>query len=279
MLACGVALCLLASCGTQFAYNRLDWFTHYFLRNQVSLDGPQSRALRADLRDFFAWHRRSELPRYADFLDRFADAAARPISASQFDDGRIEIEGFVRDAVVHGAPDAARWLRQLRAPQVDELFASFEKDEVEARKRYCEQTPAERRDQSVKRLIDNVEDWTGRLRSSQRRLIASRLGAWEGDSCEDVSAQEKSRREFRTLVEEHRAAPDFAKRIAVFMTNSEDRWEADYRRTFEANRARYIQLLADLNGTLSPAQRARAVERLRGFARDLQALATEPRIS
>jgi hypothetical protein len=181
-------LATIAACGTQFAYNRLGWLAHYYLSNQVSLDGPQSNALRANLREFFTWHRRNELPRYADFLDRFAAAADEPLSREQMERGRGEIEGFVNTSVAHGAPDAARWLRGLREEQVDELFANFEKKEREARKEHCGVDPAKRRLKHTARFIENVEDWTGKLSRAQRELIANRLARTEGDPCLDVSA-------------------------------------------------------------------------------------------
>jgi hypothetical protein len=273
-----LAVALLATvvaCGTQFAYNRLSWLAHYYLSNQVSLDGPQSNALRANLREFFAWHRRTELPRYADFLDRFAAAADQPLTRQQMERGRGEIEGFVSASVAHGAPDAARWLRGLRAGQIDELFASFEAKERESREENCGVDPAKRRAKATARFIDNVEDWSGRLTRAQRELIASRLAKTQGDPCLDVSAQEKSRKEFRALVDRHRDAADFPDRIATFMTRPEDRWDPEYRRTYEANREIFLQLLTDLNNTMTAEQRRRSIGKLRGFSRELKALAAD----
>jgi uncharacterized protein DUF6279 len=266
---------LLAGCGTQFIYNRLDWLLHYYLAGQVSLDGAQSRELRANLRTFMSWHRHSELPRYAAFLERVAAGTKQPVEFAQLDAGRIEIDGFVRDAVTHGAPDAARWLDGLRPAQVNELFASFADDERKAREKHCAEDPAARRADGAERFIDNVEDWTGRLRRSQRELVETRLAAIEGDSCTDVSAQERSRIEFRELVGKYRQQPGFADRIATFMTQAEDRWDPEYRRTYRANRTRYLELMVDLGHTLSETQRARAIGRLRSFARDLRELAAE----
>lgn len=276
LLVAGGLLAVLIACGTQFVYNRLDWLTHYYLSSQVSLDGSQSRELRRGLESFFAWHRRNELPRYAAFLDRMANDSVRPISLAQFETGRHEIETFMRDAVSHGAPDAARWFNGLRPEQVDELFASLAEGERKARKENCETDPAERREKSVERFMDYVGDWTGRLSRAQRELIASGLASFESDACTEVSTRERSRVEFRSLVDQYRQRPEFAERIAVFLTHPEKRWDAAYRRNVEADRARFMRLLADINKSLTPGQRAHAVERLRGYARDLRQLAAEP---
>jgi hypothetical protein len=276
LLIAGALLAVLVACGTQFVYNRLDWLTHYYLSSQVSLDGTQSRELRRGLDSFFAWHRRNELPRYAAFLDRMANDTARPVSLAQLEAGRREIEKFMRDAVSHGAPEAARWFNGLRPEQVDELFASLAEGERKSRKESCETDPAERHEKSVERFTDNVEDWTGRLSRAQRELIANGLASFESDACTEVSTRERSRVEFRSLVDQHRQRPEFAERIAAFLTHPEARWDAAYRRNVEADRARFMRLLADINQSLTPAQRNHTVERLRGYARELRQLAAEP---
>jgi hypothetical protein len=99
-----------------------------------------------------------------------ANDTSRPVSFAQLETGRHEIETFMRDAVSHGAPDAARWFNGLRPEQVDELFASLAAGERKARKENCETDPAERREKSIERFTDNGEDWTGRLARAVERL-------------------------------------------------------------------------------------------------------------
>lgn len=275
MLALGIAVLTLNACGTQFAYNRIDWLMHHYLSNQVTLDAAQSRELRAHLDEFFVWHRQHELPRYADFLDRVAEATEQPIKFEEFEAGRIEVEGFMRTSVSQGAPDAARWLRSLRPAQVDQLFTSFAEKDRESRAEACERDPEERLADNIERMTDNVERWTGRLRSSQRKLIAKGFAAFP-DSCVESESADNARYTFRAMVDEYRSRPDFAQRITVFMTRPEDHGDAEYRRTFEANRDRFMLLLVDLNHSLSAEQRARAIKRLRSLSADLRELAAEP---
>lgn len=248
---------------------------HRYLSGQVSLDAAQSRELREYLDDFLDWHRRHELPRYADFLERLADATARPLSRDQFEAGRHEIENFMDASVSQGSPDAARWLRSLRPEQVNEMFENFARKGRKSRAEACARDPAERRAENVDRMIGNVERWTGRLRASQRTLIATRLTDLSLDDCSEQYA-DSERHTFREVVDQYRSRPDFAQRIAVFVTRPEIRGDAEYRRAYEANRDRFMLLLVDINRSLSDEQRARTVKRLRGLAIELRELAAEP---
>lgn len=265
---------MLSACGTRFFYNRLDWFSHYYVSSQVSLDDAQSRALQSNLEDFLAWHRRSELPRYASFLDRAANDAVRPLSLEQLEAGQREVDGFMKDSVSRVAPAAARWLNGLRPAQVDELFASFAEKERKARAELCDSTPGERLEKRTRKFIDNVEQWTGSLDRAQRALIATRYAALETDECDESSSG--ARPAFRTLVDRYRTRPEFAARIADFLAHPENRGDDAYRRGYEADHERFMRMLADINHSLTPAQRKRTVDRLRVYAQEMRGLATRP---
>lgn len=274
LLACAL-LSSLTACGTGFVYNRLDWLSRYYVSSQVTLDGAQSRALQSNVDDFFAWHRRSELPRYAVFLERAAGEAARPLSLDQLEAGQREVDGFMSDSVARAAPAAARWLNGLRPAQVDELFANLAEKDRKARAESCDATPAERREKRTRKFIDNVEDWTGQLREAQRDLIATGYAELQTDECDELAARERSRLDFRALVERYRSRSEFPARIAEFLEHPENRGDAAYRRARAADRERFLRLLADINHSLTPAQRAQTVGRLRAYAQEMRGLAAE----
>lgn len=259
-------LASLSACGTGFVYNRLDWISRYYVSSQVDLDDAQSRALQANVDAFFEWHRRSELPRYALFLDRMANDAVRPVSLAQLEAGQREVEGFVSDSTERMAPAAARWLDGLRPAQVNELFANLAEKDRKARAGRCAAPLEERRQKSARRFVDEVEDWTGDLNRAQRGLIESRYAALGRDECAELSARERSHVEFHALVQRYRNRPEFAARIADFLGQ---------RRTDDSDRERFLRLLADINHSLTPEQRARTIDRLRLHAREMRGLAAE----
>ena len=170
------------------------------------------------------------------------------------------------DSVEHMAPGAARWLDGLRPAQVDELFANLAERDRKARAERCAAPAAERRAKSARRFIEEVEDWTGDLSRAQRALIRSRYAALGRDECADLAARERSHVELHALVDRYRTRPEFAARIAEYLGQ---------RRTDDAERERFLRLLADINHSLSPAQRARTVTHLRVYAREMRGLAAD----
>src|SRR5512147_2304366 len=74
-------LALLASCSAvRLSYDNADWVLARMAGSYVDMDRDQGRALKAQLGQFHAWHRREELPRYAAMLDEAASRLERGLA-------------------------------------------------------------------------------------------------------------------------------------------------------------------------------------------------------
>lgn len=268
-----LACVALAGCGAQFLYNRLDTVAWLYVKTQVSLEDLQSRQLRDSLRTFLAWHRRTELPRYADFASALARDAARPLGRARIDRARLDIEALWRGSVARGAPDAARFLAGLDARQREELFASLAEDDAEVREEFCDAPEKKRRERQFETVVDAAEDWVGRLTPAQLELVRRGLAPLRPSGCAWVESRVQFRRDLRDLIESGAADPAYADRVARLLSNPEERWDPEYRAIFEFNRDAVIALLVDLDAALTPRQRARLSEKLTGYARDFRELA------
>ncbi|HKZ74000.1 MAG TPA: DUF6279 family lipoprotein [Steroidobacteraceae bacterium] len=271
MLA-GIALALLAGCTTGILYNRLDWLTHWYFSRQVTLTDEQSKSLREDLRVLLQWHRRSELPRYAALLEAFARDAAQPIGRERIELARTAVEGLWRDLVQQASPQAALWLADLTDTQLDELFESLAEEDDDRREEYCEADAATLDKRRERTIVSAIEDWTGRLSREQRRLVKDAVSELEPTGCPWVEHQQVFRRELRLLLAQRSRDTAFGEALARFLLAPEERWTDEYRRGFTANRERIVTLLADLDASLSPRQRARLTDRFASLARDLRDL-------
>jgi hypothetical protein len=273
-LACGALL--LAGCSSQFVYNRLDTVAYLYVKTQVSLEDLQSSQLKGSLREFLAWHRSSELPRYAALAQGLARDAAQPLGRDRIDRARLDIEGLWRDAVARVAPDAARFLAGLSRTQREELFDSLADGDPDLREEYCETPEPKRRRRQLDGFIETAQDWVGTLTPAQRELVAARLATLKPTSCGWVDNRIRVRRSFRELLERSNSDPAWAGELRRLMTSPEERWDPAYRAAFEANRDAIVTLLAELDATLTQRQRSRLAEKLTGYARDFRELAVRP---
>lgn len=267
------ALWLLAGCSSQFLYNRLDTVAYVYVKTQVSLEDLQSQQLRNSLRAFHEWHRGTELPRYARFAQDLARDAARPLGRARIDAARVELEALWRDAVARGADDAARFLAGLSAAQRDEFFASLGEDDGELREEYCETPLPKRQREQLADIVDLAEDWVGSLTAAQRELLRVRLAALQPTGCRWVDSRIRVRTAFRELAERGTADPAYYEKMRRLMLNPEERWDPAYRAAFDANRDAFIDMLAELDASLTLRQRAQLSAKFAGYARDFRSWA------
>ena len=200
-----------------------------------------------------------------------------PSSVAQLESGRLEIESFVRDAVWRTArPTQRAGCEGLRPAQVDELFESLAQGRAgsprgELRKR--SDRAARKEHAAIHRQRRGLDRPLSR---AQREIIATRLATFEGDACTEVSTRERH-----------------ASNSARWSTNTGIGRNSrnGSRRSSRAPRIVGMRSIAAKSSptarascgcsrtsirSLSSAQRAHTVGRLRGYARQLRTLAAEP---
>ncbi len=275
------ALCcaMLGACTNGFLYNRLDSLAYLYFSQKVSLESAQADALKASLAQLLDWHRETELPRYIALLESLTAETREPLSAVQIEATRRAVEALWQDFVLRSAPDAANWLASLDPQQRAELFESYAKKDEDVREEYCDVAPAKLARERQKQFIDSVESWTGRLTAAQQELVAGRLASLPPTSCGWALNRIRFREAVAAMVERESGRPGFAESLTRLLSDPGAAWTPQYRSEFEASQATIVDLLAELDVTLSPAQRARRSEKLAGLATELRRIARKSTVA
>lgn len=169
-------LALLAGCSsTQFFYNRLDFLIPWYLSGYVDLDGSRRELLEDRVDAFLGWHRRSELPRYAALLARAEAMLDSPVTAPVVEDLAIaaEVEWVrLRDRAVDELINVGE---ALDDDQVASFMATLRERQVEYEEKYLDRDDETYREEACESLIDNLEDYLGRIGRDRQRGICRRL--------------------------------------------------------------------------------------------------------
>ena len=270
-LALGLVALALAGCSNKFFYDRLDRVVGWYLGGLVSLDADQRSSLDRWLDVSLDWHRESQLERYAAFLRDLESELAQPLSYEQYDQARLAVETFWRDLVAGTVPRSTELLASLSPGQVEELIASLENEDSEEAEELAASGVAERAERRVKRMQRGVERWTGRLDPAQRQIVAA--AAADLQPLDEVRLEYRA--QWRAQLRAALMAPgDLATaEIEQLLAEPEKTWTEAYREGIAQNRRRVLEMLAELDATLSPVQRDRMRTRLGELADDLEALA------
>lgn len=286
-------LVLVACSVVSLGYNRLPDLALLWLDRQMPLSDAQSAQARQDLTELLAWHRRTQLPLTIDLLRRWQVLAASDISAEQVCREWGEVQGLLDNVLRQATPALARLAVGTTADQQAELQRTQDKSNNEFRDAYLATprkgwfTPAHagtpsHAETGVERRLDNLREryaqLYGTLTEAQVALLRERLLASgfqpEKSLAERVRRQSALHELLRQL--QQPLDPIRTQTLVQAWLNS---WTASPTPGYSSY-ARQLTLagceqLAAVHRITSADQRAHAVRTLRGYERDLRALAQQ----
>lgn len=259
--------------GVKVVYGQLDVLVPWYLRDYVELDPGQRDQLQHSVEALLAWHRASEVGRYAAFFRELAGDVAAPLPPGRLEAARQELETFWDDIGRRAAPDAAALLSTLSDAQVESLFDQMVREDDELARESLGRSPEERAARREKSLVRQVERWTGRLDPSQRGLVAACAGDLRGDTEGWLASRRAWRAVLREALDRRADVAALAASLERLFADGEEFWTPSYRAGFRADRQRVLGMLEDVERTLTPQQRSRLQDRLERWALDLDAIA------
>lgn len=268
-------LALLAGCAgaLRIAYDNADAFARWKADSYVNLAGADSDELDERIDAFFAWHRARALPQYAALAREAARRLEDGLSQDDLVWGYDSLVGQGAESLRAAAEDLAPLVDRVGAAQLESIERGLAEDNRRFAKEYLRGSEEERRKRRVRRTVQRLEDWVGRLSEEQVarvRLYAERVP--EVDALRD-----RDRRRLQAGFLDIVRAGQARERLAGYLAGWQAGRDPAYAAASDAFRRELQALLLDLDRTLTPQQRARAIARLHGYADDFAALAGERR--
>ena len=264
-----LVLLLLQGCSvTQLAYENAPLFLRWQANQYFDFRGEQAAELDQRVDTFLAWHRSRALLQYARFAEEAGGRMLRGMKREDLEWGYDVLRAQVRESLDAAAAGMADLLDRLSPEQI----AYFEARLVEENRKFAREqlqgTVEERRKRRLKRSLSRLEDWFGTLGDAQ----AARVGRYVERSPLLAELRDSDRRRRQAELSAMIRAREAKQRLAKWTVAWDEEHEPAYAAAARADRAEYFELLLELDGMLSPAQRERAAARLRDYGATFDAL-------
>ena len=279
---CLLALLLLGGCSAvRVGYNQAPTLAWWWLDGYMDFDATQAPKVKDTLAQWFAWHRSTQLPDYADLLAAAQQQVMQPATPAQVcrwnDDLRVRLNA----AFAQGVPLAADLLPLLKPAQLAQLERRYRKSNLEFEEDFLQQ-PDERQKAAIKRTVDRAEMLYGRLDDNQRRLIAAGVAGSPFDPAawyaERQALQSQTLQTLARLTAGGPARADRESNLAGLKALADRVLRAppgpyrDYQQRLTDYNCEFI---ARLHNSTTPKQRLAARDRLHGWEEDLRVLAAQ----
>lgn len=278
-VAC-LVLALLAGCGMlRLGYGQADVFAFRWLDSYADFDDAQALRVREALDRWFGWHRRTQLPDYADLLLRIEAELREDTSTDRVCGWWAQVRERVDTALDAAVPSFAELGASLKPGQLAHIEQRYAKANTEYREEYLQPEERRRVIETAKRVASRAEWLYGDLDDAQRTRLVEWVLKSPFDPVEAYAERLQRQREGLALLSRlsrEQLPPGAAEQaIRQWLETFERSPRADYRARSERLVRHNCALAAALHNATSPAQRETASRRLRNWANDLRALAAE----
>ena len=268
------ACALLASCSAvRMAYDNADTALRFMASSYLELDPAQAEDMSERIVRFHQWHRRTEVPAYAALMRSASERASRGITAEDVAWGLDSVRSRYRKFAARAAEEAAPVLTTLNSAQVSVLERKFADNNEKFEKDFLPADDAKRRRAQTKRMLERFRDFTGDLTADQQARIDLFVLTYEKHVALRYEDRRQWQRQFVTAIRTLHGSPALGAGLADIFNHPEKRRTEAFIREDRAWDEGLAQLIVELDGSLSPKQRAHVVRRLSEYASDFAALA------
>jgi hypothetical protein len=265
-----------SGCTTKLAYDFLDWGLYWELKDYVKFTRDQRFRVKDEISQLIDWHRSEELPQYADQLEKLSKELKSGTTVSQLEESYNNLRDSWQRIVIKTLPAAVDIISNLNDEQVNDFFEMLiEKEGDDAKKiekGTHERTVKKRGAYVSKKIVDVI----GKLNEDQKSLIAQWALSMKPTQELSLAQAIQWRTRMQTVLAERHNEQQLENNLMVLFANPEQLRSASYRRVIEKNKRLIIQLLFDLNQTLTNQQRSKLVNKLQSYINDFRDLSDRP---
>lgn len=181
----GGALMLGAFVGcsaVRLAYNQAPELAYWMLDDYADLNGAQSLQTKADLAQLQTWHRRTQLPAYAQTLQKLQQLLPNDITAQQVCSVAGEARARLKTALDQAEPAASALAATLQPAQLAVMARKFDKNNRQWRSDYLDATPQKVQAKRLEQATDRAEMVYGALNDAQQEVLQRAVEASSFDA-------------------------------------------------------------------------------------------------
>jgi len=261
-----------SGCTIKLAYNFLDWGLYWELKDYVKFNRDQRLLVKDEISQLLDWHRSDELPQYADQLEKLSIGLESGMTVEQLEESYNNLRDSWQRIVIKTLPAAADIISNLNDQQINDFFEMLIEKEDEDAKDIESGTSARTLEKRESYVSKKIVDVIGKLNEEQNDLIAQWAGSMLPTKEFSLVQAIQWRTRMQAAIAERHDEQLLEKNLMVLFANPDQLRSASYRRVIEKNKRLTMQLLFDLNLTLTNQQRSKLVKKLNGFIEDFRDL-------
>lgn len=263
---------LVGGCSVKFAYNNADRLLRWQVSEYIDLDREQKAVLSARIDEFMTWHRRTQLPEYADQMYLWSQQLTDQVTPEQIAGIFEQMLQWGERMEDRGLPIAVEIMAGLSDDQVAELGPRLELSNAEIAEPEFGLSEEEAQQSWAREFEDAMERFTGRLDIRQRDYIQRKAAGYQPERVLWAEYRRRWQADLLSLLDQ-RQSDQFAAAFSELSRAREDYYGDKYTRVSEENIELSREVAAYVLSNLSQRQSDRLQDSLTKLGDDFAELA------
>ena len=272
-----VAALVSACSAVKAGYGQAPTLAYFYLDGYADFTDAQSLQVKADLNRLQAWHRKTQLPAYADVLQKLQPLMQTNITPAQACTVAQDVRRKVVAVASQAEPALTAFASSLQPEQLQSMQRKFARGNADYRKDFIDATPAAIRSKRYEQAVSRAERLYGPLDNQQLKRIGQLVEQSSFNAAvayaERLRRQQDTLKTLRTLPGANPAAA--RAELQALIERAFESPDAAYRDYLEKITQESCRSIAEMHNSTSPAQRQKAFSVLKGYEQDLRTLASQ----
>jgi hypothetical protein len=255
------------------AYNNASSLAINEFDDALDLSEAQENQLEPRLRQFFAWHRQQELQHYQQLLEQAARYTADGLDATEF----LTLNKAMRrtwQRTLEKAIDDFGELAATLGPEQIERFQQYYLERSDKYEDYLKKSPQQREIYRIDSGVDRLENWFGDFQFDQQERVRTRLRRLPEFYPAWIKFRD-ARQQALIEVLSNASGDSIQQELKTALLDPSTEYALAFEPTRIAYWQAYAEALQDISGWLTRAQRHRAANKLKDYARVAERLANQ----
>jgi len=270
---------ILQGCSTlKLGYNKVDTLAYWWLDGYADFSSAQSEKLQPALEQLMRWHREQELPSYATLLHQAQGLAGGNITPAQVCSLWSAAQARIDVSAAKALPAMTELALDLSPRQLAHIERQWAKKNATWQDDWLKGNPAQREQKRLEAMVDRYESFYGDLNPAQTKLLQQQIkqSLWTPEWGWQDRLQKQQQlmsvlRSFQTKTQTPEQAQEALKNVYQNWTSTSAGSGFEMRQGLMQQSCVSV---AQLHNTTTPAQRLKAVQRIKAYLSDVRDLAS-----
>lgn len=251
-----LSMLFLCSCSASFTYNNLTWLSSFWVDDYIDLNKQQNKQLKSIITTTQQWHRSTQLPAYKQDITNLKSLFNQQLNYSQLKEQVVFARAHFTNLLEYANLPLAQLGLTLSLAQKEELINSIQEQINEEQEEFKQQTASERKSERLERQLDYYQQWLGKLSDTQTALISTANNKHhDSKALWLLYKQTRLNAAERVLTSSTLNDNEFVEQLSFVIKERDAFMSDELINSNEANLDLYVNLLLELNTTLSAKQR------------------------